>query len=168
VWPSPEVVTLTLYSGASSLLLPVRPPRAADARLAAFGEPEAAPPTPFTDVPSLRGTERRIVRDLGRGETTVLIPRGWGRRRLHDIDVELHGEGDAGYALVEGDPLSARAWTSMTTEIAHGSWRVRSASRTRMSATRKAFNVAAELDAFEGDRRVFSRSWSAALPRDGI
>ncbi len=44
-WPSPEPVTLTLLAGPRSrLFLPVRPPRAEDAALPPFDEPEHAPP----------------------------------------------------------------------------------------------------------------------------
>ena len=38
-WPSPEIVTLTLFAGASSIDLPVRPPRDEDAGLAELRQP---------------------------------------------------------------------------------------------------------------------------------
>ena len=40
-WPSPEPVTLTLYSG--QLSLPVRPPRPDEDARVTFAPPEAAP-----------------------------------------------------------------------------------------------------------------------------
>jgi hypothetical protein len=43
---------------------------------------------------------------------------------------------------------------------------VRIETRTRMRATCDAFLIDAELDAFEGERRVFSRDWHAEIPRD--
>jgi hypothetical protein len=30
------------------------------------------------------------------------------------------------------------------------------------------FHMEAELEAFEGDRRVYFRTWSMSLPRDGV
>ena len=47
-----------------------------------------------------------------------------------------------------------------------GDWRVRTETRTRMRATAEHFLIDAELDAYEGERRVFSRNWHARIPRD--
>jgi hypothetical protein len=35
-----------------------------------------------------------------------------------------------------------------------------------MRATREDFLIDAELDAYEAERRVFSRNWHAKIPRD--
>jgi hypothetical protein len=35
-----------------------------------------------------------------------------------------------------------------------------------MRATRKNFLIDAKLDAYEGERHVFSRKWHAKIPRD--
>jgi uncharacterized protein len=43
---------------------------------------------------------------------------------------------------------------------------VRVETRTRMRATREDFLIDAELDAYESERRVFSRNWRASIPRD--
>ena len=53
-----------------------------------------------------------------------------------------------------------------TTRRARRDWQVRVESRTRMRASREHFLIDAELDAYEGERRVFSRSWHAEIPRD--
>src|SRR5262249_24704979 len=57
VWPSPTPVTLTFYTGASTLTLPERPVRAEDAALAPFGEVEGAEPPAMTTLS--RGSGRR-------------------------------------------------------------------------------------------------------------
>ncbi len=70
VWPSPEPVTLTVHGDGSSLELPVRPPRAEDARLRDLGEPEGGPPAAFTVL--REGNWTREVRiDAMSGATTV-------------------------------------------------------------------------------------------------
>ena len=64
-WPSPEPVTLSVFTGGDSrLTLPVRPPRDDDAALPAFAEPEAAPGLEFETLvePGSRG--RRVDWDL--------------------------------------------------------------------------------------------------------
>ena len=44
LWPAPEPVTLAVHTAVSALVLPVRAPRAEDAELRPFDEPEGAPP----------------------------------------------------------------------------------------------------------------------------
>src|SRR5439155_39164 len=50
VWPSPQPVTLTLFTGASGLELPVRAPDPGDDRLRPFEEPEGAPPASYVEL----------------------------------------------------------------------------------------------------------------------
>ena len=49
-WPMPEAVTLSLFTGASALELPVRSASPADGELAAFGAPESAPKLRVTSL----------------------------------------------------------------------------------------------------------------------
>ena len=51
-WPSPELATLTIDTGATMLTLPVRPPRPEDATLRPFDPPESAPEAPMIDHPT--------------------------------------------------------------------------------------------------------------------
>src|SRR5207253_6992536 len=63
-WPSPDPVELTVHGAALSL--PVRPARAEDERLAAFGEPEQTPPLEVEQLaPGV--ANRSIRRDLVTG-----------------------------------------------------------------------------------------------------
>ena len=63
-WPSPEPATLTIFAGPSRLLLPVRPPRAADAELRPFGAPEKAAQTQHNELQPGRDSNRIITRDF--------------------------------------------------------------------------------------------------------
>jgi hypothetical protein len=38
--------------------------------------------------------------------------------------------------------------------------------RTRLSATKEAFHLQAELEAYEGDTCIFSKTWDRTIPRD--
>ena len=44
-------------------------------------------------------------------------------------------------------------------------WSVRIESRTRLSATRDAFQFSADLEAFEDDEPFGQRSWQLSIPR---
>ena len=49
-----------------------------------------------------------------------------------------------------------------------GDWLVRTCTRTVLTADETSFHVTAELDAWEGSTRVFSRNWRRSIPRDHI
>jgi putative CocE/NonD family hydrolase len=162
-WPSPEIVTLAVATGAaSSLELPVRPPAAADADLPAFPEPEHAAPLDAEDT-SVRA--RRITRDLVSGSWRVelegsewtVLPGAFG-----------HGEGGSEtYSIVEGDPLSARVDRAYRHELQRGDWKIAAETRTSLAATLTEFVVSTELDVFEGDQVVHRVSRTRSIPRDG-
>lgn len=70
IWPAPEPVELTVFTGASRLELPERPARAQDAELPAFGAPERGPAsehTPLEMVNVQRIIELDLTTDEGAG-----------------------------------------------------------------------------------------------------
>ncbi len=113
-WPSPELATLTIHTGRSHLVLPVRPPDPGDESLRPFGPPVAAPNTPSAvDTPPVQN-RRRVTRDLLSGEMTVDFPRWTFSKTMSDIGQTVSSSGLVRYAIIDGDPLSAR----MTTDYA--------------------------------------------------
>jgi hypothetical protein len=50
-------------------------------------------------------------------------------------------------------------------ELQRDEWRVRVATDSEMTADATHFHVSSRLDAYEGDERVFSRTWAKAIPR---
>jgi uncharacterized protein len=165
VWPSPEVVTLTVITGGeSSLELPVRGPRREDAELAPFAPPEGAAPLAVEPLPGTTETLLSVDVATGRLTRTMRSDRG-GHRRPSDGLVYDATVTDI-FTIVEGDPLSARVRSERSVAIARGDWRTRIEAVSTMSADRDAFIVTNELDAFERDRRIFGRTWHARVPRD--
>jgi putative CocE/NonD family hydrolase len=164
-WPSPEVVTLTVFAG--RLELPVRPTGSADDGPAPFEPPEAAPPLPVERLGEMPPAGRRIVRDLGAGsaELVAQLPAS-GRVRL--LGVEIEDEGSDRFTIREGDPLSARAESRWRIGIGRDGWRTRVETFSTLTADREAFLVTNEVRAYEGDGQVFARTWSASIPRDHV
>ncbi|HTO83903.1 MAG TPA: CocE/NonD family hydrolase [Methylomirabilota bacterium] len=167
-WPSPEPVTLTVFAGASRLELPVRPPRRGDAKLRPFDEPEAAAGSPSVEIDSGRAPNRTITRDFLTRTTTVQMPRDGGTTHLTDIDLVMHEKGDVFYAITDGEPASACAWTAFDMGRQRGEWRIRTETRTRLTCTATEFRLQAALEAWDGDERVFTRDWDLSFPRDGL
>ena len=89
-----------------------------------------------------------------------------GRQRIDANGLELEEIARKVYRIGRDDPLSAENVIHWTTQRGRGAWQVRVESRTRMRASREHFLIDAELDAYEGERRVFSRSWYTEVPRD--
>jgi putative CocE/NonD family hydrolase len=165
IWPSPEPVTLTVVAGASTLSLPVRAPRPEDAELRPFSEPEAAPPWRRTVLAPGR-SERRIERDPLHRVTTTTVVNDEGRYWLDAIDLEVGQSSIQRYSIEDDDPTSARVEIAWTVTRRRSDWRIRTETRTVMTCTRDAFEIAATMEAFEAEKRVFSRTWDRRIPRD--
>jgi hypothetical protein len=165
VWPAPEPVTLTIFTGASTLELPVRPPDPADAQLPPLPPAEAPPPLRATVLESARA-RRTIHHDLGSDVVTLKSLQDSGLSRLDDIDLTVQTVTVERYDIRPDDPLSARAEVATTVRMRRDDWRVETRTRTVMTATREEFRLQATLDAFEGEARVACQSWQTAVPRD--
>jgi len=173
VWPSPEPVTLTLFTAGSSLELPRRTPAPEDERLRPFEEPEGAAPAPYVELHAKRAA-RTVERDPKTGDVVCsVVSEGVeladaGAGRMEEIGLELDQSSVRRYRIQADDPLAARAEVMQRTRLRRGSWAIRVESRVWMSATREAFALGATLEAFEGDELVRSRSWEARVGRDGL
>jgi hypothetical protein len=167
VWPSPEPVTLTVMTGASSLELPVRPPRAKDRQLKPFEPAEHAPPLRRTVV---RPAESRIEvkKDLRGGHTWVERYQDDGLLRIEDFDWEYRTAGHRIYSIEPDDPLSAEARIHWQKEYGRDGFRVHIDAKTHMTVTRADFLIRATLEAYEGDELVFSKEWDCRIPRDHV
>lgn len=165
-WPSPEPVELTVFTGgASRLELPVRPPQSVDAALAAFEPPEGAPPLE-QEVLRKGPTGLTSRRDFDSGALEigyVTVNEGW---RLSSTGVEYDGFNPDTFEIVEGEPLSARVRCERRIAIGRGGWRVRVETRSTMSADAERFFVTNQLDAYESDVRIFTKTWKLEVPRD--
>ena len=167
VWPSAQAVALTLFTGASGLELPVRPPDPGDDRLRPFEAPEGAPPAAYVELRPRR-VERTVERDEVAGEIVYAVVSEGGQGRMEEIDLELEQSSVRRYRIQEHDPLTARAEVVQRMGLRRGPWAVAVESRVWLSATEEAFVLRARLEAFEGDTLVRSRSWDCRVARDGL
>ena len=166
-WTSPALVRLMVVPGACRMSLPVRPARDEDADLLPFGAPEAAPPLA---VSRLAPGEHnwRLIRDLALNRSTLEVINDQGRFHITDIDTTVQRATREWYTLTHGDVLSARGETWTERAFSRPGWNIRVTTRTRLSCTATEFIIHAELDAFEEDRRVYSRNWDCRIPRDHV
>jgi uncharacterized protein len=172
VWPSPASASLTVWTGASWLDLPVRPPRAEDAALRAFGPAEGALGMRARPL-GPAGFRRSEVRDVTTGEIvreSRLDLDDAGQPvcvALDPIALELgHGSLER-MRIRPDDALSAEVEIEHVSALRRDDWQVQVRTRTRTTATREEFRVEAELEAREAGRPVLVRRWDERVPRRG-
>jgi uncharacterized protein len=165
VWPSPEPVTLKIFTGASRLELPVREPRAEDAKLRPFAESEGAEPLAKTYHRPSKG-RRWIERDIGAGTSTYCIEEDMGRSTIEHIGLETDFVQREAYRIRDDDPLSAEIEIAYSIAIGRGDWKTRSETRTLMRADKIHFIIEASLDVYEGEKQLVKRRWNERIPRD--
>jgi len=165
-WPSPEPVTLTVYAGPESRLrLPVRAPQASDDALPPFPPAEVAPPLAMETLRT-PATRKHIRHDLIDGLTEFTLDDDNGRRRHVGSGMVVDDHLLERYTIRDGDPLSLKVHIERTLELQRGQWRVRVETRSTMTADATNFYLSNHLDAYEGNTRVFTRSWTRAIPRN--
>ncbi|MDF2764742.1 MAG: Peptidase, partial [Rhodospirillales bacterium] len=173
VWPSPEPVVLTVFSGASRLLLPVREPQPADAELAPLPEPIVPPPSSVTRLGNGRA-ERAVTIDQVSGSVShrILIDGdvfgGYGRLRLDDIGLEMRHEYERTQTIGPDDSNSASYSMTQCYELRRGAWKITLRARTDMTSTARSFELSAWLEAHDGETLVRRKEWKASLPRETL
>lgn len=165
-WLPPEPVTMTVYPSSSSLLLPLRPaPRREDQELSVVSEVESAPPLKKTVLvaPDIQATTSR---NLGTGEAVYELERNEGSYRIDEIDLEVAIHARERYSVHEADIGSARGEASWEYGLSRGDWETKTITKTVLTSTPTHFRVRATLDAYEGETRVFCKTWDEEIPRD--
>ena len=166
-WPSPERVTMTLATGRSTLALPVRAPRAEDAQVPASEAPEMAPMPEMEEIAPAVGT-RHVERNIATGEQIVRVVEDGGVTRYPALDLVAADGASVDLAITEGDPASARGTWRWHSRRTRGAWDVTTTSQMTVTVSEEAFHIATDLEAFEGDKRIFARRWNHDVKRDHL
>ena len=167
-WPSPEPVTLTLFTGNECLLrLPLRLPRPEDEKLAPFATAEVSPPL---EVEQLRsGSHHKTIhRDEVQSLTKLYVQTDDGRVRFIDNGLEQEARITETFTVHDNDPLSARQEVYHRLAYSRGDWDVWLETESKLTSDATHFYVTNTLDAYEGHTRVFSKSWTARIERDMV
>jgi hypothetical protein len=170
VWPSPEPAMLSIETGTSVLELPLRPPRADDAKLRPFEPPITAPGSTHKKLRHLP-LRRTIEIDLASNEMVYTL-RGDGGElggaalaRIEEIGLDIGYTLTKRYRIIEDDALSAATELAQSATLRRGDWSVRLECRTRLTATAETFQFSGTVQAFEGSEPFTARDWTLAIPR---
>jgi len=132
-----------------------------------FGEPQTAPPI---EADRIEPTHHNwwVIRDLATDESTLDVVKDEGVLRIHEADLDVRHKALEWYTCRGGDFSSPRGETYAVYGFDRGAWSVRTVTRTVLTADAENFHLWAELDAYEGDRRIFSDNWNLVIPRDHV
>jgi hypothetical protein len=169
-WPSPDWATLTVSTNISTLTLPVRLPRAEDAALPEFEEPDAAPGTPHTKL--RRAPMRRSIEiDLTTNEMVYTLRSDGGElegaalARIEEIDLEVGYVVTKRYRILENDPLSAQTELIQQSRFKRGDWQIRVECQSTLRSTHDMFQFDCRVEAFESEESVRRREFVQTIPR---
>ncbi|MBD3611674.1 MAG: peptidase S15, partial [Hydrogenovibrio crunogenus] len=167
VWAPPQPVTLTVVPGTSGLVLPVRAERDEDATLRDFGEPMAAPPLELERLEPGHD-DWRVIRELAENLSHLEVIRDTGRVRIVENGMEMYNNTRETYSCRENDFSSFRGEVLTERGLKRDDWAIHTVTRTILSCDADSFFLVADLDAYEGEKRVFARTWDRRIPRDFI
>jgi putative CocE/NonD family hydrolase len=160
-WTPPEPVRVVIDTSESRLTLPVRAHRIESV---AFADPEA----------SSSGARRlvlpehhnwRVLRDLATDTSTLEVIDDHGVYHLEDINMKVGRRAEEWYSYQGDDFSSPSGKTRWVRMLERGGWRIRTETTTQLTCDQEYFHLVAELDAYEGDKRVYSRNWDRRLKR---
>ena len=162
IWPSPEPVTLTLFTGVSCLVLPVAPDEVLPVH--AFAAPEASAPLA---AESIRGqsASRTTEQDMIDGAWVHRRYDDFGAHRMSEHGLEVGSTVEEIFRIRADDPLSARCDTCWQFTVGRGDWQTRTEVRHAMWSDAANFYLSASLVAFEGDKQVLTKEWEESIPR---
>ncbi len=171
-WPSPDVVTLKVaLDDTTCLTLPTRLPRAADEALQPFAAPEISPPL-AVEVLRPATVKRTISHDVITGTHELTLSTDNGRIRYpgssHDKLANSHIYEDKYtviYTISEDDLRAAQVRCTWTLGLDYGEHRTHIATVSTMTADATRFHVSNQLDAYEGQTRVFTSSLASKTRR---
>jgi hypothetical protein len=159
-WPSPKAVRLSLHTGEEScLILPVRHPSTFDENLIPFELPEGAARLEYEPLRPEDAT-RTITHDVVSGRLQMVDRIDDGRNRILSNDLVHDSVTTNIFSIVEGQPLSARVQCNRQIELCRGNWHTRVETTSIMTSDLNHFHLTNVLDAYEGDVRVFTKSWT--------
>ncbi|MGP9679912.1 CocE/NonD family hydrolase [Halomonas sp. AOP27-A1-41] len=164
-WLPPKPAQVDMTFNQCVLKLPVRTTDHHGDGLTHFGAPQSAPPLEITHLAPSRHNWL-LHQDLAAKGSTLEVINDQGCFRINDIGTEIHRCAREYYTTVGNDFTSARGETMTESSFQRDDWHTEVYTRTVLSCTETDFIIHAQMDAYEGQYRVFSKNWESTIPRD--
>jgi putative CocE/NonD family hydrolase len=165
VWPSPEPVTLSVFTGASTLSLPVRPTRPQDGALQPFGPAFVPPTSGMTQIKPAALPTKEFSWDVGNSMLTITNKYDSGVTRIDAVGTMVSSRSEDVSRICDLDPASAqlRSWRSQ--EFVRKDWNVRIETTVDVSCTKENYILKGDVKTFDHGKPFFTRSWTRTIAR---
>lgn len=163
-WPPPQSTRLKIHTGNSRLLLPIRTARAEHIH---FPEAEASPGSRQQQLTPAHHNWR-VIRELDKDISTLEVINDGGTYHLEDINLTVQRKTEEWYSYQGDDFNSIRGETLWTRGFKRDGWEVTTVTRTVLQCDESYFYLDAELDAYEGDTRIYSNNWNRRIKRNMV
>lgn len=164
VWPSPRPVTLTLFTGGSTLLLPVRPPQPADEKLQPFAAVPRAPEASPSTRDEYQAPKKKFEWDVGTSTLTI-TSEGSATTHIEATGTTLASRWKEVSRIADDDPTSAFLESSRSQEFKRGDWHARIDSSFQVSVDQQHYLLKGTITTYDQDKLFFTRSWDQRIPR---
>ena len=116
----------------------------------------------------LAPAERRwsVNFDLASNKVSLDVINNDAMYMLDDHGLEIGREVRETYAYTGNDYATLRGHVEQVRRFKRADWAITTITRTTLSSTEETFQIRATLDAYEGDARIFARSWDEVVPRN--
>ena len=110
--------------------------------------------------------QRAVRYDIVKGLSELVDGRDDGSKILLASGLEYEECLTNTYTILADDPLSAHIRHEHLCRLGCGDWQTRTETSSTMSADAESFYVTNVLDAYEGDTRIFTKTWHFKVARD--
>jgi hypothetical protein len=155
---------MQIDTAGSRLHLPIRPNTDAQHPPPAMGEPRCAQPMGRELLQPPR-RKWQVLHDLATNESTLQVLKDNGVYRYAHTDTAIGSYVEETYTYRNNRIDSVRAEVYAERTFERAGWQVKTITRTILTSSATHFLLRADLDAYEGDRRIYSQSWDRAIPR---
>ena len=164
-WPPPEPVRLTIYPAKSEIILPVREKSPDDDRVEDLGFPELKEVMDYSLLePSHK--EWQVIHNLRTNGVTLHVVNNDAKIHLHHINWTTEKKVEEKYSYKNNNYDTLRAEVLSERQFEREDWSVYTRTNTILTSTLTHFIIRATLDAYEGDARIFSKTWDERIRRD--
>lgn len=108
---------------------------------------------------------RTVKEDVGEGRLDTHDLSDHGLTSLTETGLEAYSQTEDHFTIFEDEPLSASVTCTGKAGLKREDWDIRVETYSHMTSDADHFHVTHVLDAYEGNVRVFSKTWHVKIPR---
>lgn len=166
IWPSPELVTLTLEPASCSLSLPILA-SGFRSRTVSFAKAVKAQHGPVI-VLEPGGQQRHRSVDVATQHMELTVRSDDGRYRIEETDTEVSSSYARRITIARDDPGSASSESDYRSGFSRADWQARLHTKITVTSTVKSFHIKGTLSAYDQDKPFAERVFDEVIPRDHL